>query len=143
MDSAFYHDFVQYIYSEKRGARMTATKRSSLTLMDFLNAANEHYDEQYLSKYFDVTTGGPKAGSGDTLAKFIVCELRESFDGKSSREQQVSAAVLLLERAKEDIQNAIMGLLELEPTDRVESQHATTLRGHGESSHSRRRQHRA
>lgn len=92
---------------------MTATPRMRLTLMDILNAANEHYDESYLSAYFDVTNGGRRAGSGDTLAEFIVCELRESFDEKSSRERQVAAAVRMLERAKADIQNAIVGLQEI------------------------------
>ena len=92
---------------------MTTTQRTRLTLTDLLNAANEHYYEGYLSMYFDVTTGGRRAASGDTLAEFIVCELRESFDGKSSRERQVAAAVRMLERAKEDIQNAIVGLQEI------------------------------
>ncbi len=98
---------------------MTATQRMGLTLMDLLNAANEHYDENYLSMYFDVTTAGRRAGSGDTLAEFIVCELREGFDGRSSRERQVAAAIRVLERAKEDIQKAIVGLRELESADRL------------------------
>jgi len=78
---------------------MTVTQLTRLTLMDLLNAANKHYDEKYLSVYFDVASGGRKAGSGDTLAEFIASELREGFDGKSSREQQVAAAVRMLERA--------------------------------------------
>lgn len=92
---------------------MTATQRMRLTLMDILNAANEHYDESYLSTYFDVTNGERRDGSGDTLAEFIVCELRESFDEKSSRERQVAVEVRMLERAKADIQNAIVGLQEI------------------------------
>ena len=93
---------------------MTTTQRTGLKLTDILNAANKHYDENYLSVYFDTTTGGPSTGSGDTLAEFIVCELRESFNGKSSRERQIEAAVLSLLSAKEDIQNAIDGLQEFE-----------------------------
>src|SRR5579864_5420161 len=99
--------YVQNICSKKRGLQMTATQRRSLTLTDLLNAANKHYDDSYLSVYFDVTTGGPRTGSGDSLAEFIVSELRESFDGQSSRERQVSVAVRMLEGAKQDIQNAI------------------------------------
>jgi hypothetical protein len=98
---------------------MAATRRTKLTLTDLLNAANKHYDESYLSAYFDVTTGRPRAGSGDTLAEFIVTELRENFDGESSRERQVAAAVGMLEGAREDIQNAIHGLQELEPGSRA------------------------
>jgi len=93
---------------------MTGTQRTRLTVMDLLNAANEHYDEKYLSMYFDARTGGRKVGSGDSLAAFIVCELRDNFDGRSSPERQVAAAVRALERAMEDIQNAILGLRELE-----------------------------
>ncbi|HEX4076583.1 MAG TPA: hypothetical protein VHX49_14370 [Candidatus Acidoferrales bacterium] len=92
---------------------MTGTKRTKLTVTDLLNAANEHYDEKHLSMYFDARTGGHRAGSGDTLAEFIVCELRENFDGRSSPERQVAAALRALERAREDIQNAILGLREL------------------------------
>jgi hypothetical protein len=98
---------------------MTAAQRIRLKLTDLLNAANKHYDQSYLSAYFDSATGGPRTGSGDTLTEFIVCELRQSFDGKSSRGRQVAAAVRILERAKEDIQNAIVGLQELEPGNRV------------------------
>jgi len=79
--------------SEKRGIRMAAT---------------------HLSVYFDMRTGGRKIGSGDTLAAFIVSELRESFDTKSSRKRQVAAAVRVLEHARKDIQDAISGLQELE-----------------------------
>ena len=93
---------------------MTATHRMKLTLIDLLNAANKHYYENYLSVYFDVITGRPRAGSGDTLAEFIVSELRENFDRGSSGERQVAAAVRILEGAREDIQNAIHGLQELE-----------------------------
>lgn len=92
---------------------MTATQRTKLTLMNILNAANEHYDESYLSAYFDATTGEPIARSGDTLAEFIVRELRETFEEQSSRERQVATAVRVLDRAKDCIENAIVGLEEL------------------------------
>jgi hypothetical protein len=105
--------------SRKRGSQMTATQRTKLTLTDLMNAANKHYDDSYLSVYFDMTTGRLRAGSGDSLAEFIVKELRENFDGESSRERQVAAAVQVLEGAREDIQNAIRGLKELEPRSRA------------------------
>ena len=90
---------------------MADTQNTKLT--NLLNAANKYYDESYLTAYFNVATGGRRAGSGDTLAGFIVSEVRESFDGKASRERQVAAAVDILEQAKKDIQNAIDGLREL------------------------------
>lgn len=94
---------------------MSPTKRVKLTLMDILNAANQHYDERYLSTYFDVRNQARRSGSGDTLAEFIVRELNETFNGRTSRERQVATAVRALERAKDDIQNAIEGLQNLDP----------------------------
>ncbi len=92
---------------------MTPIRSKELTFPELLNAANKHYDENYLSAYFDAESGRYKKGSGDTLAEFIVRELRESFDWKGSRERRVSVAVRALERAKQDIQRAIDGLREL------------------------------
>lgn len=85
----------------------------SLTLVELLNAANRRYDDSYLSEYFDRITGKPKAGSGDGLAEFIVRELRETFDEDSSRTNQIASAVATLQRAGNDIQNAINGLREI------------------------------
>ena len=92
---------------------MITKKLRALTLTDLLNAANKRYSESYLSQYFDVTTGRPKRGSGDTLAQFIVRELSESFDLTYPRERQVAAALQGLERAEEHVQRAIDGLREL------------------------------
>jgi hypothetical protein len=92
---------------------MATTKLKGLKLTDLLNAANKHYGEAYLSRYFDGTNGRFKRGSGDTLAKFIVHELGEGFDSTHHRDHQVAAAVQALERAKKDIQRAIDGLREL------------------------------
>lgn len=70
-----------------------------LTLNELLTTVNTRYDENYLSEYFDPNTGRAKAGSGDSLAKFIVCELRETFEEDSTRQQQLALAVRTLERA--------------------------------------------
>lgn len=88
--------------------------KSGLTLIDLLTAANRRYDDGYLSQYFDQITGRPKPGSGDGLAEFIVRELRETFEAESSRTDQIAAAIGTLQRASNDIQNAINGLRELE-----------------------------
>ena len=92
---------------------MIKTQRASLDLVDILNAANEHYMEKFLALYFNSKTGEPKVGDGDTLANFIVHELRETFVGRVPMDQQIEAAVSVLERGKDDIQKAIDGLLEL------------------------------
>ena len=92
---------------------MATSKLKRLTLADLLNGANRHYSEHYLSRYFDVASGSPKSGAGDTLAKFIVSELSEGFDSLYHRERQVATALRALERAKDDLQRAIDGLREL------------------------------
>ena len=92
---------------------MTNSRMKNFKLKDILNAANEHYPDRYLSNYFEKKTGEPKMDAGDSLADFIVRELRENFDAAFSGEQQVEQAVQALERAKEDIQTAINGLLGL------------------------------
>jgi hypothetical protein len=92
---------------------MTFDQHKKLTVPEILDAANKHYDEGYLSAYYHKISGEPKMGSGDTLAKFIVCELRESFNPEDSRAQQIASAIRVLDRAKRDIQGAIEGLHEL------------------------------
>jgi hypothetical protein len=92
---------------------MSVSRMKNFNLKDILDGANEHYPDGYLSNYFEKKTGEPEMGAGDSLADFIVRELRENFDAAFSGELQVAQAVQALERAKEDIQTAINGLLEL------------------------------
>jgi hypothetical protein len=92
---------------------MSVSRRKRVNLKDILNAANRHYPDRYLSNYFAKKTGEPKMGAGDSLADFIVRELRENFDTALHGERQVAQAVQVLERAREDIQTAINGLLGL------------------------------
>jgi hypothetical protein len=98
---------------------MSHSRIRNLKLADILNAANKHYDEGYLRVFFNKMANEQSASSGDTLAKFIVCELRETFNGESSRKPQIATAVRALERAKKDIQNAIVGLNELDPKSKA------------------------
>lgn len=93
---------------------MAFDQHKRLTLSELLNGANKRYDENYLSEYFDAATDEAKTGSGDSLAEFIVRELRETFDENSTRAQQLASAIRALEQANRDIQNAINGLRELE-----------------------------
>ena len=93
---------------------MNSVESKHFTLTDLLNAADKYYPENYLSSYFDRRTGASKTSSGDSLAKFIVRELRESFYQEPLRRDQVSAAVSVLRRAQQDLQRAITGIRELE-----------------------------
>jgi hypothetical protein len=94
---------------------MAAAPRDSLKVSDILRAANKHYAEGYLSTYFADRPSKVGEDGGDTLAEFIVSELRETFVRNSPSKQQVAVAVRVLERAMGDLQKAIDGLQELRP----------------------------
>jgi hypothetical protein len=76
--------------------------------LELLKAANRHYPDGQLANYFDEKTGKlvEDGEGGDTLAQFIVVELSEAADTPEE-------AVRLMERAQDDIREAIIGLLEL------------------------------
>lgn len=76
--------------------------------LELLKAANRHYPDGHLAHYFDEKTGElvEDGEGGDTLAKFIVIELSEAADTPQE-------AVRLMERAQDDIREAIIGLREL------------------------------
>ena len=95
------------------GTEMTDNKLKGLTLTDILHAANKHYGEGYLSRYFDAKTGRSRRGSGDTLAQFIVRELSNEFESTDPRDRQIAVATRALQRAQKDLQRAIDGLREL------------------------------
>lgn len=88
--------------------------RKHIAIIEILNAANKHYPEGYLSTYFNGITGRSTTGGGDTLARFIVGELLQTHDKKSSLKEQVAEAIQILDRCKNDVQSAIDGLLELQ-----------------------------
>jgi len=83
-------------------------KRSKrLSLVELLNLANEAYDDGYLAEYFDPDTGTPRAGSGDTLAEFIVREIRDTFDPNARRSAQLEEAGRVLMNAIDDLESVI------------------------------------
>jgi hypothetical protein len=79
----------------------------SLTLVELLNIANEAYDDGYLAEYFDPGTGASRAGSGDTLAEFIVREIRDTFDSNATRCAQLEEARRVLMNAIADLEAVI------------------------------------
>ena len=82
--------------------------------LELLKAANKHYPDGHLNEYFDEKTGELKEGSGDTLAEFIVVELYEAAGCQSDKlEVLAKEGVRLLQRAQEDLDEAIKGLLEI------------------------------
>ena len=78
-----------------------------LTLVELLNLANEAYADGYLAEYFDPETGERRQGSGDTLAQFIVAELRDTFDAEVSRSAQLQEGRRVLSNAIDDLEGVI------------------------------------
>ena len=78
-----------------------------LSLVELLNLANEAYADGYLAEYFDPETGERRQGSGDTLAQFIVAEIRDKFDAEASRDDQIREARLALSHAVGDLEGVM------------------------------------
>ncbi len=79
----------------------------SLSLVELLKIANEAYEDGYLAEYFDPETGAARTGSGDTLAEFIVREIRDTFDANATRSAQLQEARRVLLNAIDDLENVI------------------------------------
>ena len=84
---------------------MIEPEKRSLAVL--LNLANEAYADGYLAEYFDPETGERRQGSGDTLAQFIVAELRDTFDAEASRSAQLQEARLALSHAIDDLKGVM------------------------------------
>ena len=82
-----------------------------MKLIDLINTVDEGYGDGCISAHFDPDTSEVKHQQGDTLAEFVVIELSESFDPDADDEDQISAAVFAMERAKQDIENVITALM--------------------------------
>ena len=81
-----------------------------MTLAELLNRANKGYPDGFLAEYFDEETGERnRAGSGDTLAEFIVIELSETFEGADETEQTANATARI-ESAIRELQGVIDAL---------------------------------
>jgi len=81
-----------------------------MKLVELLDLANRGYPDGFLAEYYDSVIGGPKRGSGDTLAEFIVKELTDTFDDEADDETQISVAVQMLTRAISDLALTVAAL---------------------------------
>ena len=79
--------------------------------------ANRRYPDQFLSQYFDVALEKfLTRGCGDGLARFIVVEIRDTFDRAATGAAQVDEAIRVLEQGQTDLESALRGLRELKAT---------------------------
>ncbi len=83
-----------------------------LSLVELLNLANDVYPDGFLGEYFNPETGEQQQGSGDTLARFIVAELTETFDPDASRTSQLTEARIALTNAIDVLGQVAEGLLQ-------------------------------
>lgn len=74
-----------------------------MTPTEIILLANEKYPDGYLEQYFNTRTGRPKRGSGDTLAKFVVSEIFDTYDEDNSDEGQRVDAAAAIRRAAEQL----------------------------------------
>lgn len=82
-----------------------------MKLIELLDKANLDYPDGFLINYYEKETGKEVEGSGDTLAQFIVRELRETFDESKSDEEQIDRAVSVLNNAVKDLNRVVLALL--------------------------------
>ena len=73
--------------------------------------ANEDYSDGFAAEYCDARTGESCQGGGDSLARFIVAELSETFDPKAPRAAQLQEARIALSHAVDDLERVIEALL--------------------------------
>jgi hypothetical protein len=86
------------------------TDEKKLTLLELLNLANEVYPDGFLAEYYDAKTGERQQGSGDSLARFIVAEISETFNADAPRATQLREARIALGRAIDDLESVIEAL---------------------------------
>jgi hypothetical protein len=81
--------------------------------LNLLRLASTGYEDGWLDMYFKKKTGEPKrhvTRGGDTLARFIVIELAETFDEDMSQDEQIEEAQRALQSAIVDLEDVITAL---------------------------------
>jgi hypothetical protein len=86
------------------------TTEKQLTLLELLNLANDAYPDGFLAEYYDAETGERQSGGGDSLARFIVAEISETFDPDAPRPAQLREGRVALNHAIDDLQSVIEAL---------------------------------
>lgn len=84
-----------------------------MTLNDMINRAANGYPDGYVLVYWDPKKQRVKqnpVNGGDTLAKFIAAELKDTFDPDAPEANQVETAVAALQRAVDELQGVISAL---------------------------------
>ncbi len=81
-----------------------------MTLVELLALANSGYPDGAMDGYYDAETGAEKDEGGDTLALFVVREIRATFDADAGRDAQLTEARRVVKRGIEDLQATLVAL---------------------------------
>lgn len=80
-----------------------------MKIINILDRANSRYPDNFLSEYYD-KDGNYYPGSGDSLARFIVSEIIDTFDPKASDQSQLEQAAIALRNSIYEIESVIDSL---------------------------------
>ena len=83
-----------------------------MKLQDIIKIADSVYPDGLVKQYFDT----PSGNHGDSLAKFIAIELKETYDPKASKYEQLSRAFRVMYNAANEIR-AVADAFENEAAD--------------------------
>ena len=77
-----------------------------MKLKKLIEAASSGYPDGLIEQYYNE----PETSHGDSLAKFIMVELSETFDEDATDEEQVLAAVHQMRRARAELDSVMSEL---------------------------------
>ena len=90
-----------------------------MDLNSIIYRASSVYPEEALLEEWDSEFECPSnPDSGDTLAKFIVHELEETFDETATDAEQLATAIKVMQRAADEVQ-AVADALSVMATERM------------------------
>lgn len=80
-----------------------------MKLEEIIAIADAAYADGFVGEYFDPKTQKAKELKlGDTLARFIVIELCETYDSKASEADQLNEAQRVLAMARDELESVIV-----------------------------------
>ena len=71
-----------------------------MTLDKIIEIANKAYPDDWIQQYYE----DPKLEYGDSLARFIMNEICETYDESCTDEQQIAEAIRVVQRAADEVQ---------------------------------------
>jgi hypothetical protein len=79
-----------------------------MTLGKLIDIIDEAYGEDRVKLYFE----DPDGAHGDSLARFIAIEIRETYDPSAATEKQIEEAMRCMSSARGQLEDVIKALVE-------------------------------